>query len=135
MYEVRVYQGDSVRTMPLDAAEGMSFGEDKKCSCAFPKGSCPGASVRLLCENGVWKAECAGPVLHNGKQAQTAMVQNGDMLILNQDSHLAVQLVFRGEKPAATPRRALADLYKKRAALSFPVATVPPRERDHRCSL
>ena len=101
MYEVRVYQGDSVRTMPLDAAEGMSFGEDKKCSCAFPKGSCPGVSVRLLCENGAWKAECAGPVLHNGKPAQTAMVQNGDMLILNQDSHLAVQLVFRGEKPAA----------------------------------
>ena len=101
MFKVRIYQEDTVQTVPLAPDSGLSLGEDKKCGYVFPKGSCPGNSIRLSYRNGTWEAFCTGNVLHNGKLVQNAALQNGDMLVLNPEIHLAVQLVERGEKPEA----------------------------------
>ena len=75
MFKVRIYQEDTVQTVPLAPDSGLSLGEDKKCGYVFPKGSCPGNSIRLSYRNGMWEAFCTGNVLHNGKLVQNAALQ------------------------------------------------------------
>ncbi len=67
----------------------------------FRRAAVRGTRFRLSYRNGAWEAFCTGNVLHNGKLVQNAALQNGDMLVLNPEIHLAVQLVERGEEPEA----------------------------------
>lgn len=101
MYEIRLYQDDQVKTIPLNPTEEISFGEGKSCSCILPEGSCPGSMVTFSFQNGSWEAECRGTVLYEGKPAGHIKVRNGDMLVLNRNTHLAVQLAEKGEEPEA----------------------------------
>lgn len=43
--QVRIYQGNTVQSVPLEQDKPLSFGENKKYDCCFPQGSCPGNSV------------------------------------------------------------------------------------------
>ena len=116
MYEARVYQGHSVEIVPLDPSGGLSIGEGNGCGYRLPAGSCPGAEVLLFYKRGVWTAECSGNVLHRGKQVRTAQLENGDMLVLSSQNHMAVQLTEREEAPqAAVDLRGLQELLVGRA--------------------
>lgn len=98
--QIRIYQGDSVRTVRMDRSVGLSFGEGQKCDHRFPKGSCSGTSVRFTWSGG-WQVSCTGTVLFGGRPVQSATAVNGDTFVLNADSQLAVQLVQQEERPAA----------------------------------
>ncbi len=99
MYEIRLYQNDRVKVIPLNPKKEMSFGEGENCSCILPENSCPGSSVTFAFQNGSWEAECRGTVLYEGKPAGHIKVRNGDMLVLNRNTHLALQLAEKGEEP------------------------------------
>ena len=99
MFEARVYQGNTVKTVLLDLSGTLSIGEGRDCAFLLPQGSCPGTEVSLFYQAGKWTAACTGTVFYEGRPVKTAALGNGDTLVLNREKHIAVQLAERGEKP------------------------------------
>ncbi len=102
--KIRIYQGDHIKTLPLKPTESVSFGEDSPDN-PFPKGSCKGNSIRFAYQKDGWTVICKGMVRRRGEVIDTAEVQDGDLFVLNAESHFAVQ--FLREKSGETVKVSL----------------------------
>lgn len=88
--QIRVYQGDLIKTFPLKPTEGITFSDDHP-ENSVPKGNCKGNSIRFLYQKGAWVVICKGTVRRRGAVIDTAEVQDGDLFVLNEESLFAVQ--------------------------------------------
>lgn len=109
--QVRIYSGDTVKVVSLDKNRGLTMGEGAAYQYPFPKNSCLGSSIHFSYQRDGWNAECNGTVSREGKPVSSTLVASGDLFVMNQRQHLAVQLVQReGISPISIPLDGLEEL-------------------------
>lgn len=100
--QIRLYQNDKVRIIPLERKKGFSLGEDAQCDVHLDKDVCKGRAISFQYENGNWTVSCKGQIWLYGEEIRTPRqtAHMGDMYVLDGAGNLAVEISQIAQHPA-----------------------------------